>query len=652
MENVKKLIPFLIVGTLVLAGLGATAITDSDQTIVQEDHITISDVSLYQRDRYTTVELPEATSMELQTGAPVVPVISKVYTFPLNTQIKDVTVTFSNWESQTVTTPVQPAPAPTPLVTPTVRVAKTQALEPDQTVYEKNAFYPTSDYTVTKGVGLQGDENVLYVVIRSYPVHYNPVTQILRSAGDLAISITTEPPEHPKTFGDEYDLVIIAPEAFTAQLDPLVQHKNDNGIATTIKTLEEIYDKYDGRDDQEDIKLFIYDARNPDGLNWGIDYVLLVGGRKGQSPRWYLPERVTNNNDGEEPGYSSDLYYADVFGLDESDQTVFEDWDSNENDVFAEWGAGINQRDYMDFYPDVAVGRLTIRYSSELDIIVDKIIAYETSVDDSWFKKGLVVSGDTVPPSRGGAPGIYEGEMSTGITADLLEDAGFTVDKLWLSIPGVWEGPQDVIDAINSGYGLVHVAGHGNPASWGNHPPDDTEHEFIVGLKLKDMLKLRNGNKLPVLVVGGCHNAQFNTTIWNILKGIKEYGFRSYFGLMPDDQDNSYRFWYKEWVPRDWSSMLLLKRGGGTIGTIGNSGYGYGYLNSYATMGLGGWLNPRFFDAYANQTISELGNTHCKAIIDYINIIGNVNSDNIDRKSIDGWVLLGDPSLQIGGFTE
>ena len=39
-----------------------------------------------------------------------------------------------------------------------------------------------------------------------------------------------------------------------------------------------------------------------------------------------------------------------------------------------------------------------------------------------------------------------------------------------------------------------------------------------------------------------------------------------------------------------------------------------------------------------------------QTITDYINIIGNVNEDQIDRKTIEEHVLLGDPSLKIGGL--
>jgi hypothetical protein len=124
-------------------------------------------------------------------------------------------------------------------------------------------------------------------------------------------------------------------------------------------------------------------------------------------------------------------------------------------------------------------------------------------------------------------------------------DRSTRCNKLWLSIPGVWTGQQDVINAISSGAGFIHMAGHSNPASWGNHPADDDGEEPITieGMKLRDMKEYTNDNKLPVVVLGGCHSAQFNVTMMNIIEDIKEYGIGGYFFRQP------YRFFYMEWVP-------------------------------------------------------------------------------------------------------
>ncbi|NIM97229.1 MAG: hypothetical protein GTO24_03805, partial [candidate division Zixibacteria bacterium] len=58
------------------------------------------------------------------------------------------------------------------------------------------------------------------------------------------------------------------------ELQPLIAHKNSRGVQTVLKTTEEIYAEYVGRDEPEKIKYFIKDAIE----TWGVDYVLLVGG--------------------------------------------------------------------------------------------------------------------------------------------------------------------------------------------------------------------------------------------------------------------------------------------------------------------------------------------------------------------------------------
>jgi len=40
---------------------------------------------------------------------------------------------------------------------------------------------------------------------------------------------------HP-TFLDEYDLIIITPNQFSAELQPLINHKNNHGVQTILKT--------------------------------------------------------------------------------------------------------------------------------------------------------------------------------------------------------------------------------------------------------------------------------------------------------------------------------------------------------------------------------------------------------------------------------
>ncbi|EMR73489.1 Peptidase C25, gingipain [Thermoplasmatales archaeon SCGC AB-539-N05] len=630
----QKILPIFVIGILILSGLGVV-VGHSAETSKKVEKLTFSEPIIQQKEEYLTVHVKEANTYIMHEDEPVLPVFTKTFTFPFGTKIKNVECVISGVRQILLSGKIISGPKPVPLIS--VKKAVTKTIE-KQNVYGNADLFPDDWISYRIGCGSDG----VILNIKFYPVRYAPAQDLIRCATGAELKVIYEKPSEPICFLDEYDLMIVAPSAFSDKLQPLIDHKNSHGIRTILKTTEDIYSGYsEGRDAPEKIKLCIYDVKE----TYNISYVLLVGGRKGQTFDWYMPERVTNNDDGWEGGYASDLYYGDIYKYDAVQGYVFEDWDDNGNGVFAEWSNFAGKKDQPDYYPDVSVGRLPCRYLSDVDVVVNKIINYENTADDLWFKKAVVISGDTFPPARGGAPGWNEGEMETGVTVGVLEDIGFDVEKLWLSL-GAWSGREDVVNAINKGVGFIHFAGHGNPAYWGNFLPDaETEEGMVDGLILQDMNKLKNDGKLPVIIVGGCHNAQFNVTMSNIITGILEYGLRGYFFEKP------FRFFYKEWVPRSFCSWLVMQKGGGAIASTGNTGLGYGYVNADATAGLGGWIEPRFFDAYANQSIDVLGEAHAQAITDYINIIGNVNSDQIDRKTIEEWVLLGDPSLKIGGYS-
>jgi hypothetical protein len=169
---------------------------------------------------------------------------------------------------------------------------------------------------------------------------------------------------------------------------------------------------------------------------------------------------------------------------------------------------------------------------------------------------------------------------------------------------------------------------------------------MVDGIGRQSAKLLKNGDELPVVIIGGCHNAQFNVTFMNLIMGFLKHGI-DYYKYWGGEYGE---FWLREWIPNDLSSGLLFVKGGGSIATMSNTGIGYGDGGLKCLQHREGWLSVRFFEVYVNQSINILGNTHSQAIIDYINIIGGVNIDRIDRKTIEEWVLLGDPSLKMGGY--
>ena len=98
-----------------------------------------------------------------------------------------------------------------------------------------------------------------------------------------------------------------------------------------METVNNIYEEYDGVADWEEIKLFIADAIE----TYGITYVLLAGGHKGQTDEWWIPDFRSHNwnpLDTYDPPYdetfSADLYFADVYYIDAYGFHAFEDWDT------------------------------------------------------------------------------------------------------------------------------------------------------------------------------------------------------------------------------------------------------------------------------------------------------------------------------------
>jgi len=660
---------------LIITSISVIAVDSDDDhkilTFIKEDHFLFSQAIIETKETYVSVNLAEANTFLMQPGKPMLPVCTKTFTFPLGTKIKSVICTTMDISEMKISGKIKPAPRALPKITvkkTTLEDTKEETLE-DSSVYSNSDLYPNTWYDYSIRCGRKDDQSVIRVMVRYYPLRYSPMENIIYQTEGVDVKITYEKPLQTVDSDSDYDMVIIAPRGFSLRLQPLINHKNKMGMKTTLKTTESVYTEAGqgiygstGRDRAEKIKLFIYWAKE----NWDIKYVLLVGGRQRQTFRWHVPVRYSNLDDepwGDpnwETSYLSDLYFADIYRYNETKMDYeFEDWDSNYNNVFAEWTFKwvynetydywkpvVDKKDVLDLDPDVYVGRLACRDKSEVSTVVNKVINYEKNLcDPSWFKRMILVGGDTFP---GDNDPYYEGERETDFAASFMKPLGFTLKELWTS-NGNFNGVRDVIKAINRGAGFIFFAGHGSPRDWGTHPPNSDYATWVDGLYTSNMKWLWNGRKLPIVVVGGCHNSQFDVTMLNMLKGIKEYG-RQYFSW------NQTRdcFWKWEWIPRCWSWNLVRQKHGGSIATIGNTGLGWGVPGSNSMNYQDGYITTHFFQVYASLSGKgnhSLGEIHSQTISDYIEVFPT-NNDPKDRKTVEEWVLLGDPSLRIGGYPQ
>ncbi len=624
----KKSLVGIIVAVVIISGYGALATSLINQDSAEKtDTIVFSSVQLSEDQDSITVDLSEATSYLSTQGSYVVPVVTRVYTFPFMTKIKDVVVSFSETLEIPVSKPLKVAP----------KAIADNAEEPmDESLQPASLnIYPEQTYRYHLAAGRQNENIVMFLAVHLYPVQYLPSESILRCSENAEITITYELPETRSTvYLDEFELVIIAPGKFADALQPLVTHKIDMGMTTKLVTRDDIcnsiYFPAEGRDCAEEMKYFIKNAVD----QWATKYVLLVGGRNGgvQQEKWWVPVRYSLLDDGGEGSYLTDLYFADIY----DSAGNFSSWDSNNNGVFGEWTN--TQRDILDMYPDVYVGRLACTNILQVKTMVKKIITYETTAYGSdWFKKFVGIAGDTYPAS--GDP-YYEGELATNASFMQLESLGFEASMVWTS-NGRFTGPESVIEEFSTGSGFVHFSGHGNPASWSTHPPRNDS--WVNGLKVTDMSKLKNGEEQPVVIVGGCHNAQFNTSLMNIIKGVLENGL-DYF----EYKEFIGEFWYDEWIPRCWAWSMASQTRGGAIAVIANSGLGYGEPGADTLTQRGRHLEWLFFKAYHDGEVN-LGATHGTDVIYYMNEHPPM-ADQTDCKIAQEWVLFGDPSLLIGGY--
>jgi len=574
-----------------------------------------------QPDGWTGVTVAEASAVTMNEGEPMLPYMTKTVTFPLGTSIRDVRVSVGGVTEQRLDSPVAPAPRPLPR-----NMQLVERVQEQGPVYGSSELYPAEWLRWHTGAGLHDGKHVTFLTLQAFPVRYAPAENMMHYVEDIEVEVSYEEPAEPLLTADEYDLLIISPQKFTDALEPLVIHKEDHGLATKLVALDEVYASAEGRDEAEQIKYYIKDALE----NWGISYVLLVGGRNGGllQEKWWCPVRYTylNANDGDKR-FLSDLYFADIYNA----TGAFETWDTDGNDRFGEWSW--TGKDELDMFPDVYLGRLACRNLYEVNVMVNKIITYETTAAGSdWATRYLGIGGDTFPGDQ-----WYDGEETVLKTIEYLEPLGVEPTTLFTSDGTLAEG-EDIIDGVSEGYGFLHFEGHGNPMSWANHPPQDGD--TWIGIDETQFMLFGNEGMYPVCVIGGCSNSKFNISVLNLLK-FSELG-----AIIA----------HSDYGPESFGWWIVRATDKGAIASIGCTSYGYGKPGDSDGDGVfdgiqyrGGFIDIEFFRVYAQEDKDMLGAAHGTALTRYLEKFPAM-SDLIDGKTVEEWVLLGDPSLKIGGY--
>ncbi|MEI6632493.1 MAG: C25 family cysteine peptidase [Chlamydiota bacterium] len=302
--------------------------------------------------------------------------------------------------------------------------------------YRVDAWYPAELASLREPYVLRDRRGV---VVELHPLRYNPVTETLRvytavtlevapaGAGRINVLDRRTAPRKPsaafeRIYGrhflngegarmydppdEEGGMLIICHDAWLANIQPLVDHKNARGIPTTAVGVAAI------GNDADSIKDYIrgvYDGGT-------LSFVLLVG----DAAQIAAPEAS---------GGASDPSYAKLAGGDD--------------------------------YPDILVGRFSAESGDDVDTQVRRTIDYETvpSPSQAWFSRGTGIGSEYGT----GDDGEYDWEHIDNIRADLLNHGYTPVDQIY----GAGATDSQVSVALNAGRGIVNYCGHGSMTSWG-----------------------------------------------------------------------------------------------------------------------------------------------------------------------------------------
>jgi hypothetical protein len=597
----KKQISILIVSLIIISSFSIFHVTARENEAFTHELISFSNPTLIEKLDSYILSCEDTNSYLNEPGKPMLPIQVLTYCFPSSSIISEVSCLPLKESTIPLSKPLVLSSAPVSLQT-------LQQTSADIDSNNDNS-YPDSWYDYEIYHGLYHGKKAMVLKIIIYPFQYHQNADLLTFAEQFDIGITYHTNNNylPQN-NEQYNLLIISPIDFMPELWPLALHKEDRNIQTKLVSLTDIYDSVyfpiEGRDDLETIKYFIKNAYD----NWNISNVLLVGGIE------QIPSRETHIkvSDSDSEIFVSDLYFADLY--DES--LTFSSWDTNNNDIFAEYDWD-GETDDLDLFPDVRIGRLPCINSDQVETIVNKIITYENTnaYSSDWFSNIVAIGGDTAP---GDERGIDEGEYVNQAIIDLLD--GFSTDIIWDSndrLGGINPtGIQNINDGIEEGCGFLDFSGHGAPWVWTTFPHNGSRQILPTpsgSYTSNNIDELQNGEKLPIVLCGGCSLGKFSA------------------------HENCFA----------WA--FLANPNGGGIASFGATGLGYIYIGEGVTYGLVEGYNVKIAEAYAKGALT-FGEMWNDAFNNYVLSMGNLMS--ADYKTLEEYHPFGDPTLTIAGASE
>jgi uncharacterized repeat protein (TIGR01451 family) len=287
------------------------------------------------------------------------------------------------------------------------------------------------------------------------------------------LSIVKHVPSNLMDPANHADYIVIAPTEFVGDVQPLVGHRMAQGLAVRVVELEPIFDEFNyGVYSPEAIRSFLAYAFH----NWNDGgpppaYVLLVG-----DGTYDYKGNFGHVNPNRLPPY---LAWVDPW-IGET---------AADNRYVAVAGD--------DPFPDMHVGRFPAETTTQLQTMVDKIIAYESNpAPPGWRDQVLFVADD--PDPRAGDFYVYSDEIVNNYLPGNYVPIKAYYENTCLTVA---ECKQVILDTLNTtGALLVNYVGHGGPEVWTAEKVWWTD----------DLSSLEPTTRLPVMLPMTCWEGAFH----------------------------------------------------------------------------------------------------------------------------------------------
>ena len=436
-----------------------------------------------------------------------------------------------------------------------------------------------------------------YVYVMNYKVHEdadgNHTYQITADPNNIISESNESDNSHSETYTwgsggggggttGAADFVIITSSAFAPYFQPLADWKNQKGIRTRIITLDTIYANYTGSDNAEKIRNFIKDMHD----NHGAMYFLLGGQCDYENGQEIVPRRnafVMQSNAGyytDEDTIIADLYFADLDGS----------WDGDGDGTYGE------TNDNVDMYPDVYVGRAPVRTTAQVSNFVNKVLAFEHSpaINTGYIKTSFHPQGN-----------LWDTNHGTSMPDSMVQFDPSDWSHVFMREDNEGITRTAVNDSFDNGYQLVHFVGHGNEYGVYYNNGSSTMMNYY------DADNLSNGfSRLSIATSIACFS-----------------------GAM-DEVSNGDCF----------AEHLVNATNGGTVASLFNSRYGWGYSQPEGALGPSGEQSKYFFRAIHQNGLYRLGQVWANM---QSSMVPDAQNDNYFRWCLYERNLLGDPTLEI-----